>query len=69
MNIEKRLIIEFFVPSFQASIGSANIVPWESIAPRSWEVDSHLRISAMHLISSATSTLQSLIQLLGNNFD
>lgn len=53
----------FFV---QVPIPSANIVPWEAITPRSWEIDSHLRISIVHLISSATSTLQSLIQLLGN---
>lgn len=53
--------------SFQVPIASANIVPWEAITPRSWEVDSYLRISAVHLISSATSTLQSLIQLLGKS--
>lgn len=49
----------------QVPIPSVNIVPWEAITPRSWEIDSHMRISAVHLISSATSTLKSLIQLLG----
>lgn len=58
-------IISFPFAKFQVPIASANIVPWEAITPRSWEVDSYLRISAIHLISSATSTLQSLIQLLG----
>lgn len=46
-------------------IPNANIVPWESVEPRVWEVDSYLRIGAVHLISSASSTLQSLVQLLG----
>lgn len=42
----------------------ANVVPWESVEPRSWEIDSYYRINAVKLISSAVSTLQSLIQLL-----
>lgn len=46
-------------------IPNANIVPWESLGPRVWEVDSYLRVGAVHLISSASSTLQSLVQLLG----
>lgn len=48
-------------------IPNANIVPWESVEPRVWEVDSYLRIGAVHLISSASSTLQSLVQLLGKS--
>ncbi|XP_031632221.1 GPI transamidase component PIG-S isoform X2 [Contarinia nasturtii] len=56
-----RRIIDIHVDT---EIPIANINPWESVTPRSWEIDSHLRISAVHLISSATSTLQSLIQLL-----
>lgn len=46
-------------------IPNANIVPWESVEARAWEVDSYLRVGAVHLISSASSTLQSLVQLLG----
>lgn len=42
----------------------ANVVSWESIEPRSWEIDSYYRINAVKLISSAVSTLQSLVQLL-----
>lgn len=42
----------------------ANVVPWEAVEPRSWEVDSYFRINAVRLISSAVSTLQSLVQLL-----
>lgn len=34
------------------------------IAPRLWEKDMHLRNGAIHLITSASSTLQSLIKLL-----
>lgn len=33
--------------------------------PRQWEVDTYLRTGAVHLIHSAQSTLNSLIQLLG----
>lgn len=47
------------------AIPGANIVPWESVEPRAWEIDSYLRVGAVHLISSASSTLQSLVQLLG----
>lgn len=46
-------------------IPNASIVAWESVEPRAWEVDSNLRIGTIHLISSATSTLKSLVQLLG----
>lgn len=41
-----------------------NITQWDNIAPRIWEIDSHLRLSAVHMAYSATATLQSLIQLL-----
>lgn len=51
---------------FQIPIPKANIVPWETVKPRSWEIDSYLRTGTIHLISCATSTLQSLVQLLGN---
>ena len=37
----------------------------EQIQPRLWEKDLYLRIGCIHLIQSASSTLQSLIQLLG----
>lgn len=42
----------------------ANITQWEKIAPRTWEIDSHLRLSAVHLAYSATTTLQSIVHLL-----
>lgn len=48
-------------------IPNANIVPLESIEPRTWEVDSYLRVATVHFITSASSTLQSLVQLLGKN--
>lgn len=57
-----RRIIDIHV---EIPISKANIVFWESITPRSFEVDSHLRMSSVHLTSSAVSTLQSLVQLLG----
>lgn len=38
----------------------------EQIAPRLWEKDTYLRVGCIHLIHSASSTLQSLIQLLGD---
>lgn len=49
----------------QIPVEKANIVPWETVTPRIWEIDSFIRTGTIHLISSATSTLQSLIQLLG----
>ncbi|XP_055523531.1 GPI transamidase component PIG-S-like isoform X1 [Wyeomyia smithii] len=41
------------------------IAPYNSIAPRLWEVDTFVRSNTIYRIHSATLTLQSLIQLLG----
>lgn len=49
----------------QILISRASIVPLESVEPREYEIDSYLRCGIVHLINSATLTLQSLIQLLG----
>lgn len=38
----------------------------ESLESRKWEIDTYLRTGTIHLIHSATSTIQSLIQLLGD---
>lgn len=46
-------------------IKRAEIVPLDSVQPRDFEIDSYLRCGIVHLINSATLTLQSLIQLLG----
>lgn len=43
----------------------ANVVEWESVVPRAWEIDSFMRVGAVQLISSSITTLQSLVQLLG----
>lgn len=40
-------------------------MPLEAVEPRAYEVDSYLRCGIVHLINSATHTLQSLTQLLG----
>lgn len=42
----------------------ASISQLDTISPRTWEIDSHLRLSSVHMANSATATLQSLIQLL-----
>ncbi|XP_058055557.1 GPI transamidase component PIG-S [Anopheles bellator] len=41
------------------------LVPCDRIEPRVWEVDTFLRTNTIYLVHSATTTLQSLIQLLG----
>uniref|UniRef100_A0A2M4BID8 Putative gpi transamidase complex n=1 Tax=Anopheles marajoara TaxID=58244 RepID=A0A2M4BID8_9DIPT len=41
------------------------LVPCNRIEPRLWEVDTFLRTNTIYLVHSATTTLQSLIQLLG----
>ncbi|XP_053679309.1 GPI transamidase component PIG-S [Anopheles nili] len=41
------------------------LVPYNTIEPRVWEVDTFIRTNTIYLVHSATTTLQSLIQLLG----
>uniref|UniRef100_A0A182Q707 GPI transamidase component PIG-S n=1 Tax=Anopheles farauti TaxID=69004 RepID=A0A182Q707_9DIPT len=41
------------------------LVPYNTIEPRAWEVDTFIRTNTIYLVHSATTTLQSLIQLLG----
>lgn len=60
---ELRKIFELEV---EIPIPSVAIISLSQIGPRLWEKDMYLRNSAIHLISSASSTLQSLIQLLGD---
>uniref|UniRef100_A0A182NZD5 Uncharacterized protein n=1 Tax=Anopheles epiroticus TaxID=199890 RepID=A0A182NZD5_9DIPT len=43
----------------------ATMVPYSTIEPRAWEVDTFIRTNTIYLVHSATTTLQSLIQLLG----
>jgi GPI-anchor transamidase subunit S len=45
-------------------LASAAIESLDQLIPRLWEKDMYLRIGAIHLIASASSTLQSLIKLL-----
>lgn len=58
---ELRKIFELEV---EVPINNAALVSLEQITPRLWEKDMYLRNSAVHLIASASSTLQSLIKLL-----
>lgn len=51
--------------SKQQPLPGVNITELETIKPRTWETDTYLRTGAIHLIHSAQSTLNSLIQLLG----
>ncbi|XP_058168870.1 GPI transamidase component PIG-S [Anopheles ziemanni] len=48
-----------------APLLDTTLVPYNSIEPRTWEVDTFIRTNTIYLVHSATSTLQSLIQLLG----
>lgn len=58
-ELRKIFELEIEMPLASASIESLN-----QIAPRVWEKDMYLRNGAIHLIASASSTLQSLIKLL-----
>ncbi|KAL7025641.1 hypothetical protein ACKWTF_013572 [Chironomus riparius] len=58
---ELRKIFELEV---EVPINNAALISLEQITPRLWEKDMYLRNGAVHLIASASSTLQSLIKLL-----
>lgn len=58
---ELRKIFELEV---EVPLHNAALVNLEQIVPRLWEKDMYLRNNAIHLITSASSTLQSLIKLL-----
>lgn len=55
---------KIFELEIEVPLSYASIVSLEQIKPRLWETDMHLRNGAIHLIASASSTLQSLIKLL-----
>lgn len=55
---------KIFELEIEVPINYASLVSLEQITPRLWEKDMYLRNGAIHLIASATSTLQSLIRLL-----
>lgn len=55
---------KIFELEIEVPLNYASIVSLEQIKPRLWETDMHLRNGAIHLIASASSTLQSLIKLL-----
>lgn len=61
MLYELRKIFELEI---EVPLNYASIVSLEQVRPRLWETDMHLRNGAIHLIASASSTLQSLIKLL-----
>lgn len=58
---ELRKIFELEV---DVPLAAASMEALDQVAPRLWETDMHLRTGAIHLIASASSTLQSLIRLL-----
>ena len=55
---------KIFELEIEVPLKFASIVSLEQIKPRLWERDMYLRNGAIHLIASATLTLQSLIKLL-----
>lgn len=55
---------KIFELEIEVPLNFAAIVSLEQITPRLWERDMYLRNGAIHLIASASSTLQSLIRLL-----
>lgn len=55
---------KIFELEVEVPLNYAALVSLQQIAPRLWERDMYLRNGAIHLIASASSTLQSLIKLL-----
>lgn len=55
---------KIFELEIEVPLNFASIDKLDQIAPRLWEKDMYLRNGAVHLIASASSTLQSLIKLL-----
>ena len=55
---------KIFELEIEFPVTSAVVESLNQVAPRLWEKDMYLRNGAIHLITSATSTLQSLIKLL-----
>lgn len=55
---------KIFELEIEVPLNFASIENLDQIAPRLWERDMYLRNGAIHLIASASSTLQSLIKLL-----
>lgn len=55
---------KIFELEIEMPLSSASVESLGQIAPRTWEKDMYLRHGAIHLITSASSTLQSLIKLL-----
>lgn len=58
-QLRKIFELEVDIPIFGAAVEAIG-----DVKPRLWEKDMHLRNGAIHLISSASSTLQSLVKLL-----
>jgi len=65
MEVGLYLLRKIFDMESNQPIQATNITELDTILPRTWEIDTHLRTGAIHLIHSAQSTLNSLIQLLG----
>lgn len=55
---------KIFELEIETPLARATIESLSQVGPRLWEKDMYLRNGAIHLITSATSTLQSLIKLL-----
>lgn len=66
MEIALYLLRKIFNIEHEIPIPSVNVTQCETVLPRAWEVDSYLRVSAVHLIQTARSTLISLVQLLNS---
>jgi phosphatidylinositol glycan class S len=57
------MILTYYFP-LQVPLIGATIEPLDQITPRKWEIDTFKRTNLIYFIQSATTTLQSLIQLL-----
>lgn len=66
MEIALYLLRKIFNLEMEFALPSVNVTQCETVLPRAWEVDSYLRVSAVHLIQTARNTLISLVQLLNS---
>lgn len=64
MEIALYLLRKLFDMESNQPIPGVNLTQYEAIQPRIWEIDTYLRTGCIHLIQTAASTLQSLVELL-----
>lgn len=65
MQVTLYLLRKVFGIENEIPINGASITALETLVPRTWEIETFVRTRIVHLLTSATLNLKSLIQLLG----